>query len=64
VSELPAGLPGRVRVVGTGLVGTSVGLALTKLGVAVTLHDPSPSTMALAARSVRSARSFKPSFST
>jgi len=48
VSEVPAGLPGRVRVVGTGLVGTSVGLALTRLGVEVSLHDPSPSAMALA----------------
>jgi len=43
-----AGLPERVRVVGTGLVGTSVGLGLTKLGVDVTLHDPSPSAAALA----------------
>jgi prephenate dehydrogenase len=49
VTDAPtAGLPGRVRVVGTGLVGTSIGLGLTKLGVEVTLQDPSPSAMALA----------------
>ncbi|GAA4355452.1 prephenate dehydrogenase [Angustibacter luteus] len=37
-----------VRVVGTGLVGTSVGLALTGHGIDVTLADPSPSAVALA----------------
>lgn len=39
----------RVRVVGTGLLGTSVGLALSARGVAVTLVDPSPVAAALAA---------------
>ncbi|WP_426560440.1 prephenate dehydrogenase [Angustibacter sp. McL0619] len=40
--------PRSVRVVGTGLVGTSVGLALCSQGVDVTLFDPSPSAVALA----------------
>jgi prephenate dehydrogenase len=39
---------GTVRVVGTGLLGTSVGLALRANGVDVTLHDPSPTVVALA----------------
>ncbi len=39
----------RVRVVGTGLIGTSVGLALRARGVDVTLCDPSPTALALAA---------------
>jgi prephenate dehydrogenase len=38
----------RVRVVGTGLLGTSVGLALRARGVDVTLYDPSPTAAALA----------------
>jgi len=37
-----------VRVVGTGLLGTSVGLALTSLGARVLLADPSPTALALA----------------
>jgi prephenate dehydrogenase len=48
VTDPATGLPRRVRVVGTGLVGTSVGLGLTRLGVDVTLDDPSPSASALA----------------
>lgn len=39
---------GSVRVVGTGLIGTSVGLALRSAGVQVTLDDPSPTACALA----------------
>lgn len=39
----------RVRVVGTGLIGTSLGLALTRAGWRVTLADPSPTACALAA---------------
>lgn len=39
---------GPVRVVGTGLLGASVGLALTTRGVPVTLHDPSRTALALA----------------
>lgn len=39
----------RVHVVGTGLIGTSIGLALSGHGVEVTLEDPSPTAMALAA---------------
>src|SRR5690606_15865323 len=37
-----------VRVVGTGLLGASVGLALRRLGVDVVLHDPSRTTLFLA----------------
>jgi prephenate dehydrogenase len=44
----PAHLSGTVRVVGTGLVGTSVALALRGLDVEVVLADPSPSAVALA----------------
>jgi prephenate dehydrogenase len=39
---------GTVRIVGTGLLGTSVGLGLTGMGVRVLLHDPSPTALALA----------------
>ncbi|WP_136519900.1 MULTISPECIES: prephenate dehydrogenase [Cellulomonas] len=39
---------GPVRVVGTGLLGTSVGLALTRHGVPVQLQDPSRTALALA----------------
>jgi prephenate dehydrogenase len=39
---------GPVRVVGTGLLGASVGLALTTHGVDVVLHDPSRTALALA----------------
>lgn len=38
----------RVHVVGTGLIGTSLGLALTREGYAVTLEDSSPTAVALA----------------
>lgn len=43
-----AGLPGAVLVVGTGLLGASVGLALRARGVDVLLADPSPTAQALA----------------
>lgn len=39
---------GPVRIVGTGLLGASVGLGLTTRGVEVTLHDPSRTALALA----------------
>jgi prephenate dehydrogenase len=39
---------GLVRVVGTGLLGTSVGLALSKLGIEVSLADASPANLKLA----------------
>jgi prephenate dehydrogenase len=42
-----AGL-GAVRVVGTGLLGTSIGLGLTAAGARVLLADPSPTVLALA----------------
>lgn len=38
-----------VHVVGAGLIGTSIGLALTQAGTRVTLSDPSPTAAALAA---------------
>jgi prephenate dehydrogenase len=47
--EPPAGLTRPVRVVGAGLLGTSLGLALTRVGVDVELSDPSPTALALAA---------------
>ena len=39
---------GQVRIVGTGLLGTSIGLALSKLGVKVVLEDSSPANLKLA----------------
>ncbi|AVG24131.1 prephenate dehydrogenase [Pontimonas salivibrio] len=39
----------RVHIVGTGLLGTSIGLALVEAGAQVTLEDQSPSRAALAA---------------
>lgn len=39
---------GPVRVVGTGLLGASVGMALRELGIDVVLHDPSHTTVRLA----------------
>jgi prephenate dehydrogenase len=44
----PAGLPDLVRIVGAGLLGTSLGLALRRQGVEVELADPSPTAVALA----------------
>ena len=41
-------LQGPVRIVGTGLLGTSIGLALTQRGVDVTLADVSPASVSLA----------------
>ena len=46
---MPQRLQGPVRIVGTGLLGTSIGLGLTSRGVEVQLHDASPSQAALAA---------------
>ena len=37
-----------MRIVGTGLIGTSLGIALSRRGHAVTLADPSPTALALA----------------
>lgn len=39
---------GRAHIVGTGLIGTSLGIALGRLGVTVTLEDASPTSAALA----------------
>ncbi|PPK90852.1 prephenate dehydrogenase [Kineococcus xinjiangensis] len=44
----PALTRGPVRVVGTGLLGGSIGLAMSARGVDVLLSDPSPTAMALA----------------
>ncbi|MGO2665194.1 prephenate dehydrogenase/arogenate dehydrogenase family protein, partial [Mycetocola reblochoni] len=41
-------LSGTVRVVGTGLLGASIGLALSGRGIDVVLHDASPGQQALA----------------
>jgi len=38
----------RVRIVGTGLIGASLGIALSRVGFQVTLDDPSPTAAALA----------------
>ena len=43
-----ARIQGSVRIVGAGLLGTSIGLGLTKLGVRVTLEDSSPANLKLA----------------
>lgn len=43
-----ARITGPVRVVGAGLLGTSIGLALTKLGVEVSIEDASPANQKLA----------------
>ena len=42
------GVPNGVHIIGTGLIGTSLGLALTRAGVAVTLEDLSSTNAALA----------------
>lgn len=42
-----AGAP-RARIVGTGLIGTSIALALRAAGWPVSLEDPSPTAAALA----------------
>ncbi|WP_182113832.1 MULTISPECIES: prephenate dehydrogenase [unclassified Actinotalea] len=44
----PAATRGPVRVVGTGLLGASIGMGLRALGVDVVLHDPSRTTLLLA----------------
>ena len=38
----------QVRIVGTGLIGTSLGMALSRKGYRVSLEDPSPTAAALA----------------
>lgn len=43
-----ARIQGSVRIVGAGLLGTSIGLGLSKLGVHVTLEDASPANLKLA----------------
>ena len=47
-SVAPARTQGTVRVVGTGLLGTSIGLALRELGIDVVLANHSPTSLALA----------------
>jgi len=48
VSPDPTGAPGQVLVVGTGLVGTSVGLALVAVGTDVRLRDRDTSALTVA----------------
>ncbi len=45
---MTARLTGQVHIVGAGLLGTSIGLALSKLGVDVSIQDLSPGVQALA----------------
>lgn len=47
-AETPAATTGPVKIVGTGLLGTSIGLALQAAGVEVWLADSSPIALALA----------------
>lgn len=47
-AALPAGRLGLVRIVGAGLLGTSIGMALRAVGVDVVLDDASPAMRALA----------------
>jgi len=50
-TEAPSPVPStglRVRIVGTGLIGASLGLALTRKGFQVSLDDPSPTAAAIA----------------
>ncbi|MFC4224859.1 prephenate dehydrogenase [Lysinibacter cavernae] len=47
-TERSARLKSQVRIVGTGLLGASIGLALREKGIDVTLDDASPSALALA----------------
>jgi prephenate dehydrogenase len=42
-------LPGRVHIIGSGLIGTSLAMALVKAGVVVSVADASPTNEALAA---------------
>ena len=46
---LASRVSGRVHIIGAGLLGASIGLALRDRGIDVTLEDVSPTTMALAA---------------
>lgn len=46
---LASRVSGRVHIIGAGLLGASIGLALRESGVEVTLEDASPTTVALAA---------------
>jgi prephenate dehydrogenase len=48
LDQAAASVLGTVRIVGTGLLGTSIGLGLSSLGVRVLLSDPSPTSLALA----------------
>ena len=41
-------LQGSIRIIGAGLIGTSIGLALSKLGVSVSIDDASPANVRLA----------------
>ena len=48
MNDRTAATDGPVRIVGTGLLGASIGLALRGLGIDVVLHDPSRTTVLLA----------------
>lgn len=46
--SVPAAPRRQVRIVGTGLIGASLGIALSRVGFQVSLDDPSPTAVALA----------------
>ncbi len=48
MSMAPASVGRQVRIVGTGLIGASLGIALSRSGFQVSLEDPSPTAVALA----------------
>ncbi|HET7305439.1 MAG TPA: prephenate dehydrogenase [Segeticoccus sp.] len=47
-AQRPGAAPAVVRIIGAGLIGTSLGLALSRGGTRVVLEDPSPTAAALA----------------
>lgn len=47
-ADHPAALPHRVHIIGAGLIGASIGMALSRRGVQVTVADASPTAAALA----------------
>lgn len=48
MTTTPTTVGQKVRIVGTGLIGTSLGIALSRSGFQVSLEDPSPTAVALA----------------
>lgn len=48
MNDAPLATTGPIKIIGTGLLGTSIGLAMSTHGLTVTLSDISPTTLALA----------------